>query len=271
METRFWLVGGAVRDAYLGVRSKDLDFTVEADGYDEMVREVRRSAGEIFLERPEYLTVRARIGLVAADFVLARRDGAYSDRRRPDQVEPGTIEDDLARRDFTCNAIAVSVHPSALETTRDPLRLMPASEGFPDGMPPAAAWVLDPHGGRRDIRARALRAVGRARDRLEEDPLRAVRALRFQLTRGLEPDDELRLELMGVDRDSWRENGRAPSTLAVSAERVREELDRCCRAPGGFAALARLLDATPWMRDALYSRVGFRPTLEPAYPVSSRG
>lgn len=261
MDTRFWLVGGAVRDAYLGVRSKDLDFTVEAGSFAEMRGAILGLGGEVFLEREEYLTVRARLGLAAADFVLARADGAYSDGRRPDEVRPGTITDDLARRDFTCNAIAVLVEPTTLLATRDPLEMLRATVrgGWDDPEDP----VYDPHGGRADLRARVLRAVGSADARIAEDPLRALRALRFQITRGLSPDHELARALRRVDRLRPGD----PRTEAVSPERVREELDLCCRAPGGFAGLQRLLwGAYPHMGDAVLRSVSFRPTLEPAYP-----
>ena len=248
-DTRFWLVGGAVRDAYLGIRSKDLDFTVEAPSFDAMRDAVLRLGGEIFLESPEYLTIRARVK-TAADFVLARRDGAYGDGRRPDSVEPGTIDDDLARRDFTCNAIAVLVDPARLRTTGDPALLM------------RGAVEHDPHGGRGDIARGTLRAVGRASDRIAEDPLRALRALRFVLTKGMAADPELTRALIAT----------GPAQLAtVSLDRIREEVDRCCRAPGGFAAMARLLRDLPSMEAAVYRSVGFRPTLEQAYaPVGSR-
>jgi tRNA nucleotidyltransferase (CCA-adding enzyme) len=116
-------VGGCVRDSLLGIDSKDIDFTVIAPSYEDM-REFLTDAGfEIFLETPEYFTIRARFPKVVthdaiptrfvrtkklptADFVLARKEGAYSDGRRPDEVQMGTLLDDLSRRDFTMNAMA---------------------------------------------------------------------------------------------------------------------------------------------------------------------
>ncbi len=101
---KIYLVGGSIRDQLLGLKSKDLDYAVEAGSYEEM-RDYIKENGKIFLETPEYLTIRAHLkNGEPADFVLCRKDGEYSDGRRPDKVTPGTLYDDLARRDFTVNA-----------------------------------------------------------------------------------------------------------------------------------------------------------------------
>ena len=116
---------------------------------------------------PEFLTIRAQVPaseakLLArtkvADFVLCRKDSASGDGRRPDSVEPGTVLDDLARRDFTMNAIARDVQTGE---------------------------VLDPHGGREDIKWKTLRFVGDPMTRIREDGLRVLRGLRFMITKGL--------------------------------------------------------------------------------------
>lgn len=99
----------------------------------------------------------------ALDFVLARKESDYTDGRRPDEVAPGTLEDDLARRDFTMNAIAKAADGS----------------------------LIDPFNGQRDITRRVIKAVGDPFDRLTEDALRAVRALRFSVTKGFTIDKDL--------------------------------------------------------------------------------
>jgi tRNA nucleotidyltransferase/poly(A) polymerase len=200
-------VGGYVRDGILGVPSKDIDFTVEAPSYEAM-REFLTDAGfTIFLETPEFLTIRARFpkdlthpalppqyvgvkNIPTADFVLARRETTYTDGRHPDEVVHGTILDDLARRDFTVNAIA-----------RDR-----------DGN------YIDPHNGRADLAEGILRAVGNPEDRLREDALRALRAIRFSITKDLTPDSALDEAL----RSDWL----PPLLASVSAERRREELHK---------------------------------------------
>lgn len=172
---KMYMVGGAVRDELLGVRSKDIDYSVVLNGNEDgwhtmggndpfhvMEYELERKGFKIFLRTPEYFTIRAQFprdsenhGLTA-DFVLARKDGEYSDGRRPDDVMLGSLEDDLARRDFTMNAIAKD------------------SEGC----------LIDPYNGVSDIEHGIIRCVGEPTKRFSEDALRAVRALRFSVTKG---------------------------------------------------------------------------------------
>jgi tRNA nucleotidyltransferase (CCA-adding enzyme) len=189
---KFYLVGGAVRDKLLGVASHDLDYAVECASYHEMKQAIVERGGQIFKEDEKYFTVRAKVPtLGATDYVLCRKDSAgYADGRRPDFVEVGTIFDDLARRDFTVNAIAKDAD------TGD---------------------IIDPHNGRADIQTMTLRCVGEAPKRFMEDRLRLLRAIRFSITKGFKLDASIVecLEEMssGVD--------------GVSVERVREELLKC--------------------------------------------
>jgi tRNA nucleotidyltransferase/poly(A) polymerase len=187
----FYLVGGAVRDELLGVKSKDYDYSVEAESYEAMKEAINVRGGEIFLENPEYLTVRAKVpGLGAADYVLCRKDGAYSDGRRPDEVVMGTLHDDLSRRDFTVNAIA-------------------KDEG---------GRLIDPFGGIEHLKRGVLHCVGDAQDRFREDSLRILRALRFSITKGLDITQYLHQCLRNEEIVSGLEN--------VSGERIREELHK---------------------------------------------
>lgn len=197
-----FLVGGAVRDEIMGIDSKDWDFSVVAPSFEEVERELRAGGFEIFLSTPEFFTIRARgpkgftfggreFGTQTFDFVWARKDGTYSDGRRPDFVLPGTLHDDLSRRDFSVNAIAKDRHGN----------------------------LIDPFNGRADIDARLIRAVGNARDRIiGEDALRGLRALRFSVTKGFGIDNEVTAVLKSQEfRQALR---------SVSTERIREELDK---------------------------------------------
>lgn len=112
---RFYRVGGCVRDSLLGHSTKDIDQVAVWQGepaptsevFDRFVAFLKDRGVEPFEIRPEYVTLRGRDpGGQVADFVLARRDGVYNDRRRPDEIALGTLEEDLARRDFTVNALA---------------------------------------------------------------------------------------------------------------------------------------------------------------------
>lgn len=188
-------VGGSVRDELLGIKNKDLDYAVEASSYEEMIQWIKER-GKIFLEKPEFLTVRAHLhNGEPADYVLCRKDGQYSDGRRPDAVEPGTLFDDLKRRDFTVNAIAYD------EET---------------------GQYIDPHGGQEDLKLKDLRCVGRTKDRFTEDALRMLRAIRFSITKGLTMsgsilDSFYDKDLLALLRDK------------ISSDRKRDELEKCFR------------------------------------------
>lgn len=197
---KLFLVGGAVRDELLGVPSHDWDFTVEAESFDAMKSHLQSAGFTIFVDNPEFLTIRARfpksdwnfggkqMAVTTADFVLARKEGAYTDGRHPVSVEPGTILDDLRRRDFTINAIAQDVRGN----------------------------LIDPHGGQRDIDRKLIRAVGSAHVRIGEDALRGLRAIRFSITKGftISPD------ILDVLDSNWF----LDSLSTVSRERIREEM-----------------------------------------------
>lgn len=195
MTIKTYQVGGCVRDALLGVESKDIDYAVEAPSYEAMVAWIKER-GKIFLEKPEFLTVRAHLtGGQPADFVLCRKDGVYSDGRRPDAVEVGTLFDDLKRRDFTVNAIAYD------EDTKQ---------------------YIDPHSGKVDLENKLLRCVGKAEDRFREDALRMLRAIRFSITKGLKMDAELLDALIKRDLIDLLDT-------KISADRKRDELEKCFR------------------------------------------
>ncbi len=187
MSIEFYKVGGYVRDEILGLKSKDIDYTVVGPSYAAMKAEIERRGGEIFLEKEEYLTIRAKVpGMGACDFVCSRKDGDYYDGRRPESVEMGTLEDDLARRDFTMNAIAKD------ESGR----------------------YIDPHGGQSDLKAGIIRCVGTPRERFEEDYLRILRAIRFAVTKDMDFSYGVYGAIYAL----------APKVAEVSVERVREEL-----------------------------------------------
>jgi tRNA nucleotidyltransferase/poly(A) polymerase len=214
-------VGGCVRDEILGTPSKDIDFTVvlsEADmgghrtkkgdlrdPFDVMELELLRRGFKIHVRKKEFLTIRGkfpgsrnralqvngdRAGL-DADFVLARREGTYTDGRRPDEVFVGTLMDDLRRRDFTMNAIAKDMEGN----------------------------IIDPFGGRKAIEERRISAVGDPMERFTEDALRAVRALRFSVTKGFRIDGDVQraMESMSV-LTAIRDN--------ISAERIKDEVNK---------------------------------------------
>lgn len=190
--SKFYLVGGAVRDKLLGRESKDLDYAVEASSYEEMKASIIERGGTIFLEQPNYLTIRAKVpNLGVSDFVLCRKESHYTDGRHPESVTIGDIYDDLARRDMTMNAIAIDEYGK----------------------------YIDPHNGIQDINNRLIRCVGNPMDRFNEDRLRILRALRFAVTKNftIEKNTLLAIQtLVRLDGDLVFDG--------VSIERIREEL-----------------------------------------------
>lgn len=224
---KFYKVGGCVRDAILGVQSKDIDFSVEAPSYAAMREEIAKR-GRIFKEDEPFFTIRAIINKEAADFVLCRKERDYSDGRRPDSVEIGTLDDDLARRDFTMNAIA----------QKD------------DGS------YYDPHEGIRDIQLGLIRCVGVAADRFREDSLRMLRAIRFSITKQFSLDAEIRKCLENIELVNLLEN--------VSVERIREELNKALKYD--TLQTLNLLSAYPYIQHQIFhqKRLWLESTLKQA-------
>jgi tRNA nucleotidyltransferase (CCA-adding enzyme) len=185
-----YVVGGCVRDALLGRVAVDWDVATSAHP-DEVVRLFARTIPTGIAHG----TVTVLIDKQGIEVTTFRGEGAYSDARRPDYVTFGvSLEEDLARRDFTINAIAY-----------DPL----------------ADALVDPFAGRGDLAARLVRAVGQAAARFTEDGLRTMRAVRFAATLefALDPATEAAIPA-------------ALGSLArVSAERVHAELMKLLAAP----------------------------------------
>ena len=153
-----YAVGGCVRDALLGLTPHDYDLCTNA------------LAADICTVFREHTLVRSgekhgTIGVVIEKEVIEittfRAEGDYSDSRHPDWVRfVGDIQDDLARRDFTVNAMAYSPR---------------------DG-------IIDPWGGRQDLQAKVLRTVGDPETRFREDALRILRGIRFAVRYGLQTE-----------------------------------------------------------------------------------
>jgi tRNA nucleotidyltransferase (CCA-adding enzyme) len=227
MTVKVFQVGGAVRDKLLGLKSKDIDFAVEASSFEAMHKHVQSTCKQIFLIKPEFLTIRAlHPKLGAVDFVMCRKDGAYSDGRRPNTVEPGTIFDDLARRDFTVNAMAID----------------------------EAGNLIDPHNGQQDLEDRLLRCVGLASDRFNEDALRILRAMRFSITKDLKLSAGIQAVLR--EPEIW-----VPKLESVSTERKREELHKCFAHSTPETLLFFKIIDRAWA-DCLFKDLWLKPTSE---------
>lgn len=236
-EVNLYLVGGAVREIVRGFPEKvnDWDFAVEAPSFEYMRGWIREQGFEIFLETPQYYTIRARSseGFTFAgmdmsgrtfDFTLCRTESDYTDGRRPDNVAPGTIEQDLARRDFTINAMAMDK----------------------DGE------IIDPFGGREDIEIGTIRCVG-GDDRFVEDYLRVIRAIRFSI--------QLDFRVATDEHCFISSAVRSDLLKTISEDRVRDELTKCFKLDTG-KTLERLSTYSTLMRDVFrtYPNLWFMPT-----------
>ena len=199
-----WCVGGCVRDAILGRAVNDYDIATSAswnDAEKAMVQagySVRRSG-------IKHGTITAYLQDCAIEITTYRVDGAYSDGRHPDSVEfSSRIEEDLARRDFTINAMAY--HPER--------------------------GLLDCHGGADDLRAGIIRVVGDGRARFSEDALRILRACRFASQLGFRIEAET-MQAM------WSNKMRLYN---ISAERITYELQEMLLGPHVHDALMSCVD-----------------------------
>ncbi len=192
-----YVVGGSLRDAMLGRPAHDWDLATDARP--ERLQELYSDA----LYENRFGTVVVRREGAAYEITTFRSDHAYEDHRRPARVEFGDrIEDDLARRDFTVNAMAFGATP-------------------PGGPAVVRPRLVDPFGGRTDVRDRVLRAVGEPLARFEEDALRMVRAVRLAATLGFTVEPAT----LGAIA--------AHAGLAdhLSGERIAAELDKLLAAP----------------------------------------
>ena len=201
---KIYKVGGCIRDKFLGVDSKDIDFTfvledtkgyTVEDGFQIMTNWMTDQGFEIFLSTPSCFTIRARFpkdhqftGLVA-DFVMARKEVGYVEGTRQPILELGTLEDDLLRRDFAVNALAEDI----------------------DGN------LIDLFDGVADLKLGILRTPLSARQTMMDDPLRILRALRFSITKGFDIHPDI---LSAMKQPAILKK----LELVVSAERIREEV-----------------------------------------------
>lgn len=208
------LVGGPVRDAFLGRGSTDLDFATSArpDETEAILArwadahwDIGRDFGTIGARRFGRRTDAGETPDVVVEVTTYRTD-AYDPSSRKPQVEFGdTLEGDLSRRDFTVNAMAVRL--------------------------PSLTFV-DPFGGLADLAARRLRTPVGAEQSFDDDPLRMMRAARFAAQLGFDLDDDVRAAMTAM----------AERITIVSAERVRDELTKLVLAPDPRPGLEALVD-----------------------------
>jgi len=195
-----YLVGGSVRDEILGLPRKDLDYVFVFENFDEnqtvsdcfndMYR-IIQERGEIFLSTPSCYTIRYKDKKTkeVKDVVMARKEVGYIPNTRQPMIVPGTLRDDLIRRDFTLNALAKDEDGNIIDMF--------------DGM-----WALE---------NKILMTPQTAWTTMLDDPLRLVRAFRFSITKGFDISPRI-WETCHVDEivDKLEQ--------VVSQERIRDEV-----------------------------------------------
>ncbi|HHY33762.1 MAG TPA: HD domain-containing protein [Firmicutes bacterium] len=207
---RAYVVGGAVRDSLLNRVPKDWDVCTSA-----IPDEVERIfGGSAVSTGKRYGTITVLADRHEVEVTTFRRDGTYSDGRRPDVVVfSSDLSEDLARRDFTVNAMAYDIGRRA---------------------------VIDCYNGLTDLERRVIRTVGDPRARFQEDALRMLRAIRLGAELGFAVDPEA---LKAI------EDGHE-SITRISWERIREELSAMVVSPGAGNAL-RMTERTRLLRHIL--------------------
>jgi poly(A) polymerase len=186
-----YLVGGIVRDQELGrPLTPDGDIDLTTDAHPPVIKKLVGPVAEaVWTQGERFGTIGCLIDGRSFEITTHRGESYVPDSRKPDVVFAAAVEHDLARRDFTINAMAVSL---------------------PDGS------LVDPFGGRRDLAAGLLRTPLEPELSFSDDPLRMLRAARFVAGYGLTPDAALLVAIEAL----------APRMAIVSFERRRDELDK---------------------------------------------
>ncbi|MEK7212298.1 MAG: HD domain-containing protein [Patescibacteria group bacterium] len=207
-----YLVGGCVRDLLLSREPKDWDIATDA-----RPEEIQKIFVDSVYEN-EFGTVGVKTdsenpALKVVEVTTFRWEGKYTDKRHPDEVRfAQTIEEDLSRRDFTINAMALNLQPTTYNLTTN---------------------LVDPYGGQADLKERVIRAVGTAEERFNEDALRLVRAVRFAA--------ELDFQIEFNTRRAIEK--RAGLLEMIAKERIRDEFTKMLmseRASAGIILLEEL-------------------------------
>jgi poly(A) polymerase len=238
----FYEVGGKVRDEILGLQSKDVDYVAVPDeGLLEKYKTAHEMFGvlqsyllsqkfEIFLSTPDCFTVRAKFPKDykyqgVADFVMARKELGYVEGTRTPIVVPGTLKDDLERRDFTVNAMAKDENGE----------------------------IIDLFDGKMDIERMVLLTPLPPKETFDDDPLRILRAIRFEITKGFS------LKYLDYYINNYDYEGKMG---VVSSERIREELLKCFK--HDTMRTLDLLDNYPTLKRYIFENklMWLKPTME---------
>lgn len=203
-----YLVGGFVRDWFLKRTSKDIDVVVVGDGIGLAKRFAEQHKGSDFSFFKNYGTAMVKTGGWEVEFVGARKESYSHDSRKP-VVEPGSLTDDQNRRDFTINALAVSLQ----------------AHNF--------GQLVDPFGGVADLELKLIRTPLDPDITFSDDPLRMMRAIRFSA--------QLQFEILDETYQSIKKN--VERIRIISAERIADELNKIMLSAKPSQGLKLLFDS----------------------------
>jgi poly(A) polymerase/tRNA nucleotidyltransferase (CCA-adding enzyme) len=213
-----YLVGGSVRDLLLHNPQKDWDITTNARPDD-----IQKLFPDTVYEN-EFGTVGIKTQsedptLKVVEVTTFRIEGKYSDKRHPDEVRfADTVEEDLSRRDFTVNAMAILLTNDKQLTTHNK--------------------IIDPYGGQNDLKDKIIRTVGDAEKRFQEDALRLLRAVRFSAQLSAQGGPASGWEIHKTTQVAIKKN--APLLKHIAAERIRDEFQKLIMTPRALEGMFQL-------------------------------
>jgi tRNA nucleotidyltransferase (CCA-adding enzyme) len=200
-----FIVGGCVRDFLQDIKPKDWDVTTNAKP-----EEIQKIFPDNFYEN-KFLTVTVQTDskdetIKEIEITTYRSEAKYSDRRHPDEVKfAEKLEDDLNRRDFTINAMAIGLKSEALNSKSE--------TNTKYQIPNTKYFLVDLFGGQEDLKAKIIKAVGNADDRFDEDALRMMRAVRLAAVLGFKIEEKT---AKAIEKN-------AQGLKHISEERIRDE------------------------------------------------
>ena len=241
-----FLVGGCVRDSLIGQEPKDWDITTKAKP-----EEIQKIFPDSFYDN-QFGTVgikTEKFGIV--EITTFRAEGKYSDQRHPDEINwAETLEEDLSRRDFTINALALGI--ADLENLKiiESVSGEVAIENFK---------IIDLFSGQDDLKKRTIRAVGNPKKRFSEDALRMMRAVRLAV--------ELDFQIEKQTFKAIQEN--AALIKNIASERIRDELTKILMVPRAADGidLLRKANLLEWIIPELLAGYGVSQNLHHIYDV----
>jgi len=199
-----FIVGGCVRDLLRDVEPEDWDITTNAKP-----KEIQKIFPKSFYSNKFFtVTVQTKSKnpkLKEIEITTYRKEAKYTDKRHPDEVKfAKTLEEDLARRDFTINAMAMDINVKCQISNVKTAKYQ---------IPNTNYVLIDPYFGKEDLKNKLIRAVGNPKERFSEDALRMLRAVRFATTLGFEIEKKTAKAIL--ENSHWLK--------MISKERIRDE------------------------------------------------